>query len=149
MALTSLSAATSTFVAGPSGGKAKKTTKAQKKETNPLSDARINSFDEKAIRKEEARRKALARRNFDAALNSKPKQLEFKGCPKDLPFCDNEYVYHPKTTETCEQFKLKFNIPDDYNISKCNGVSTIIKAEDLEKFVGYQPKSEKKSGKKK
>lgn len=75
----------------------------------------------------------------------KSKQLKFKGCPKlsngdKVPFCKDEYVYQPKTAETCGQFRQKFNIPNDYPISNCKDnnsplIATTIDAEDLRNFV--------------
>lgn len=75
-------------------------------------------------------------------------QLKLKSCPKlgngdAIPFCKDEYVYHPKTAETCGQFRLKFNIPNDYKISKCKDnnaplVVINIDEEDLRNFVNNQ-----------
>lgn len=136
MGLESLSAISSTLVAGPSGTKKSK----GKGKTN--SDAaKQNPFGDAITQKEEASRKTLALKNFNTA--TKLKKLEFKECPKALPLCDDEYVYHPEPAETCGNFRLKFNIPNDYDILHCGEdgkglTTTTIKAEDLKKFVGLK-----------
>lgn len=85
----------------------------------------------------------------------KTHKLELKECPKvagiELPFCEDEYIYHPEAAETFGQLKERYNIPDGYlrksgQAAQLGGngdehaliINTHIKKEDLDKFVGLK-----------
>jgi len=118
--------ASSTLVAGPSGTKPSSEDKPKKNTTtNP-------------------KKKPLPLVNFKNYLKSGT--LKPKICDKNLDFfnCESEYTYIPEKTEQCEDVRKSLNIPKDYGF--CDGNPLLImpkgiKAEDLEKFVGYKSKN--------
>lgn len=135
MALESLSAISSTFVAGPSGKKSKG-------KENTASGAKQNPFETTQVK---ANPMALA--NFKKYIATG--QLKPKICDQNLDFvnCESEYLYIPQGSEKCEDVGKSLNIPEDYGFCDNSSILTIpkrIKAEDLEKFVGYQKTGKKK-----
>lgn len=131
MALTSLSAVTSTLVAGSSGKKSK-----EKEKTD--SGAKQNPFEVTQVKKN-----PLALKNFQKYLATG--QLKSKICDPNLDFinCESEYLYIPQGSEKCEDVAKSLNIPEEYGFCDNTPLLTIpkrIKAEDLEKFVGYKKK---------
>lgn len=150
MTLAYLSAVT--FVAGPSRGKAKK---GKKVVANPLPEVRINPFETEAERKEKAARKALALKNFLEYRDNHKLELKKAYTEDDV----DEYLFNPYVGGgepiSCKQFRGSLNFPEDEPIVVCQDNDnrtmspTRINAKKLHDFVGYQPKSEKKTGKKK
>lgn len=132
MALESLGAISSTFVAGPSGKKSK-----EKEKTD--SGAKKNPFDTTQVEKN-----PLALANFNKYKSAR--KLEEHKCDEHLDFnCQSTYVYRPdsKKIEQCDDLRKSLNIPEDYGF--CDGTPLLtraktIKAEDLEKFVGLKNK---------
>lgn len=143
MALASLGAISSILVAGPSG------TKSAKETERSNSERKSNPFDAepketKSSKKAEARKKAAALINFNNYKATH--KLKESKCDEKLDFnCQSTYVYYPDSTklEQCEDVRKSLNIPEDYGF--CDNtpyLSTpkMIKAEDLENFVGIKSK---------
>lgn len=75
------------------------------------------------------------------AIKSKQLKLKTYSEAQKAFGCTDVYIFHSaKPILTCEQFKLKFGIPDDYNIPNCTSndaplISTTIDAAKLQEFV--------------